>query len=174
MTTWAGPLCGWLIGLYGVSTILLVATAILFCMIRQPARRLALAEASLGNGRWVVADPILDAWVIDDGAAPRVIPVADGESRVARSVESRVGEALLFTTLMAPWNRTRGSLSRFTCEACHFEGAVDGRLELRPVALLDCRHLGIGGSDVVARGQLLSDAVLGALVAQHHQCGSLR
>jgi hypothetical protein len=88
----------------------------------------AVAEAALGNGRWVVADPLLDAWVIDDGAAPRVIPVADGESRVARSVESRVGEALLFTTLMAPWNRTRGSLSRFTCEACHFEGAVDGRV----------------------------------------------
>jgi hypothetical protein len=87
-----------------------------------------LAEASLGNGRWVVADPLLDAWVLDDGAAPRVVPVADGEAGVARSTESRVGEALLFTTLMAPWNRTRGPLSRFTCEACHFEGAVDGRV----------------------------------------------
>jgi hypothetical protein len=86
------------------------------------------AEASLGDGRWAVADSLLDAWVIDDGGAPRVIPVADDGARIARSSESRVGEALLFTTLMAPWNRTRGSLSRFTCEACHFEGAVDGRV----------------------------------------------
>ncbi len=28
---------------------------------------------------------------------------------------------------MAPWNRTEGRLSRFTCETCHFEGYVDGR-----------------------------------------------
>ena len=35
---------------------------------------------------------------------------------------------MFFTTAMAPWNRTRGSLSRFTCETGHFEGGVDGRV----------------------------------------------
>jgi beta-lactamase regulating signal transducer with metallopeptidase domain len=47
MTTWVGPLCTGLIGIYAVSSIVLVATAILFRLIRQPARRLAVAEASL-------------------------------------------------------------------------------------------------------------------------------
>jgi hypothetical protein len=85
-------------------------------------------EAPLAGGRTVVADPLLDAWVVDDGSGtPRLIPVPD-PGRRARSVESRVGEALFFTTAMAPWNRTRGSLSRFTCETCHFEGGVDGRV----------------------------------------------
>jgi len=39
----------------------------------------------------------------------------------------RLGEALVFTTLIAPWNRSDGPLSRFTCETCHFEGYGDGR-----------------------------------------------
>src|SRR5205814_5335212 len=39
----------------------------------------------------------------------------------------RIGEALFFTDLMAPANRSDGALSRFTCETCHFEGYVDGR-----------------------------------------------
>ncbi len=85
-------------------------------------------EAPLGDGRTVIADPLLDAWVVDDGIAPRVIAVEDRDASTARSVEARVGEALFFTTLMAPWNRTRASLSRFTCETCHFEGGVDGRV----------------------------------------------
>ncbi len=38
-----------------------------------------------------------------------------------------LGEALFFTTLMGPWNKSDGPLSRFTCETCHFEGYVDGR-----------------------------------------------
>jgi hypothetical protein len=84
-----------------------------------------VAEASLGDGRRILADPLLDAWIADDGGDARVVPV--DETR-PRSAESRLGEALFFTTLMAPWNRTRGSLSRFTCETCHFEGWVDGRV----------------------------------------------
>jgi hypothetical protein len=28
---------------------------------------------------------------------------------------------------MAPWNKSDGRLSRFTCETCHYEGYVDGR-----------------------------------------------
>jgi cytochrome c peroxidase len=50
----------------------------------------------------------------DPGAAPR-----------DRDVQ--LGEALFFTTRMAPWNKSDGELSRSTCETCHFEGTVDGR-----------------------------------------------
>ncbi|MFQ5902287.1 MAG: hypothetical protein ACE5JO_01210 [Candidatus Binatia bacterium] len=45
-----------------------------------------------------------------------------------RSRESRIGELLFFTTLMTPYNRSEGELSRFTCEACHYEGTIDGRV----------------------------------------------
>lgn len=38
-----------------------------------------------------------------------------------------LGEALLFTELMAPFQTSEGKASRFTCEACHFEGWGDGR-----------------------------------------------
>lgn len=44
------------------------------------------------------------------------------------SRESRIGELLFFTTLMTPHNRSEGELSRFTCEACHYEGTIDGRV----------------------------------------------
>jgi hypothetical protein len=87
----------------------------------------SVMEAPLGDGRTVLANPLLDAWVVDDGLQARVVPVVAADGRPSRSVEARVGEALFFTTLMAPWNRTKGSLSRFTCETCHFEGYVDGR-----------------------------------------------
>ncbi|MFT3772810.1 MAG: hypothetical protein QM820_46070 [Minicystis sp.] len=71
------------------------------------------------------ADPLLDAWFrVDPEPAP--VPVPDA-SPSPRSPASRVGEALFFTNLMAPWNRTEGRLSRFTCETCHFEGYTDGR-----------------------------------------------
>jgi mono/diheme cytochrome c family protein len=43
-------------------------------------------------------------------------------------VASRIGELLFFTTLMSPWNSSDGKLSRFTCETCHHEGYVDGRV----------------------------------------------
>jgi hypothetical protein len=52
------------------------------------------------------------------------VPDAGGPPRTE---EDRLGEALFFTTLMAPWDRSDGRLSRFTCETCHFEGYVDGR-----------------------------------------------
>jgi hypothetical protein len=41
---------------------------------------------------------------------------------------TRLGEILFFTDLMTPNNSSRGELSRFTCEACHFEGRFDGRV----------------------------------------------
>lgn len=71
-----------------------------------------------------MADPLLDAWVLVAGGAPRVVPVPN---EAPRPVASRLGEALFFTSLMAPRNTSAGSLSRFTCETCHFEGYVDGR-----------------------------------------------
>ena len=84
------------------------------------------AAALAADGTWLAANPLLDAWVIADTGAPRVVPVAS--PRPARAVASRIGEALFFTTLMAPWNGTEGKASRFTCETCHFEGYVDGRV----------------------------------------------
>ena len=57
-----------------------------------------------------------------------VVPAAGAAGAPPRSVESRVGEALFFTTLMAPWNTSDGKRSRFTCETCHFEAYGDGRV----------------------------------------------
>jgi hypothetical protein len=80
----------------------------------------------LDDGSLVIANPLLDAWV---RVAPAGVSIVHAEDVAAdqRSVDSRLGEALFFTTLMAPWNKSDGRLSRFTCETCHFEGYVDGR-----------------------------------------------
>ncbi len=85
----------------------------------------AMIEAA-GDGSWLIADPLIDSWVRVTSSDTVVMPVEDDLSR-QRTVDSRLGEALFFTTLMAPWNRSDGRLSRFTCETCHFEGYVDGR-----------------------------------------------
>jgi hypothetical protein len=85
----------------------------------------AMIEAS-GDGSWLIADPLIDSWVRVTSSDSVVVPVEDDLSR-QRTADSRLGEALFFTTLMAPWNRPDGRLSRFTCETCHFEGYVDGR-----------------------------------------------
>lgn len=77
------------------------------------------------DGALAAADPLLDAWIIARGGAPRIVAAA-GTSR-ERPALSRLGEALFFTTMMAPWNTAEGKLSRFTCETCHHEGYVDGR-----------------------------------------------
>ena len=80
----------------------------------------------LPDGSFVVANPLLDAWLRVAPERVDIVQVHDIQSE-ARSLDSRLGEALFFTTLMAPWNRSDGRLSRFTCETCHFEGYVDGR-----------------------------------------------
>jgi hypothetical protein len=94
------------------------------------------AVERLGDGSLVFANPLLDAWVRvppapPDGSAQgdggQVVVHVDDPASSARSAESRLGEALFFTTLLAPWDRSDGRLSRFTCETCHFEGYVDGR-----------------------------------------------
>jgi hypothetical protein len=93
------------------------------------------AMATLGDRR-VYANPLLDAWIDVRPLETRVIPIRgdaaapSNEPRAAKSVEngnSKLGEALLFTYLMAPSNMAEGALSRFTCETCHFEGTFDGR-----------------------------------------------
>ncbi|MEZ4374183.1 MAG: hypothetical protein R3B07_25405 [Polyangiaceae bacterium] len=76
---------------------------------------------------WFAANSLLDAWVaLDEGRSPnyRREPPPTGR----RSASVRLGEALFFTTLMAPHNQSTGKLSRFTCETCHFEGYGDGRV----------------------------------------------
>jgi hypothetical protein len=78
------------------------------------------------DGSLVLANPLLDAWVRVGDAALDVVHVEDGVSS-ARGEASRLGEGLFFTTLIAPWDKSEGRLSRFTCETCHFEGYADGR-----------------------------------------------
>jgi len=80
----------------------------------------------LPDGSFAVANPLLDAWLRVGPERVDVVPVDDAPS-AKRSADSRLGEALFFTTLMAPWDKSEGRLSRFTCETCHFEGYVDGR-----------------------------------------------
>ncbi len=80
----------------------------------------------LADGTFVIANPLLDAWVRKSARDNTVVVVTDPAS-ASRSTDSRLGEALFFTTLMAPWDSSEGRLSRFTCETCHFEGYVDGR-----------------------------------------------
>jgi hypothetical protein len=87
------------------------------------------AVAVLGGGALAFANPLLDAWVVaNPGAPPAVVPVAPAvPARGRLDAAGRLGEALFFTTLMAPFNGADGPLSRFTCETCHYEGYVDGR-----------------------------------------------
>lgn len=86
----------------------------------------AIARDSHDN--LVIANPLLDEWIQFysehiAGLSEHVASPGDDK----RTVASRLGEHLIFTTLIAPWNRSNGPLSRFTCETCHFEGYVDGR-----------------------------------------------
>ena len=79
-----------------------------------------------------LANPLLDAWLLRPAAGERekpgeLLPVTAEQAPLA-TTEERLGEALFFTTLMAPGNSSEGSHSRFSCETCHFEGYVDGRV----------------------------------------------
>jgi len=86
------------------------------------ARRIPPGTTSVA-GR-VAANPLLDAWVVREGGETRLRLLP---AHTPRSAESRIGELLFFTTMMAPWNSSEGKHSRFTCETCHHEGGVDGR-----------------------------------------------
>lgn len=76
------------------------------------------------DGRAAYASPLFDAWVRLDSFGAHAVRV-DAERRP--SPAARLGEALFFTELLAPDNRSDGTHSRFSCETCHFEGGVDGR-----------------------------------------------
>jgi hypothetical protein len=76
------------------------------------------------DGSVAYASPLFDAWVRLDRASSHLVRV-DPERRPELDV--RLGEALFFSDLMAPENPSTGSHSRFSCETCHWEGAVDGR-----------------------------------------------
>lgn len=73
----------------------------------------------------LAADPLLDrVYRIRPDHDTAETVWSDGTDAPPRR---RLGEALFYTTLLTPGNRTVGELSRFTCEACHFEGGIDGR-----------------------------------------------
>lgn len=84
------------------------------------------ADVVRAGARLLCANPLFDAWV-DLSSAPRRVP-ARPERPGDPSAEERLGEALFFTTLMAPDATSEGKRSRFTCETCHFEGGTDGRV----------------------------------------------
>jgi len=77
------------------------------------------------DGTVSYASPLFDGWVRLDRAGSHLVRV-DPERRP--SLDVRLGEALFFTELMAPENTSAGTHSSFTCETCHFEGGVDGRV----------------------------------------------
>ena len=90
------------------------------------------AALRLPSGEIALADPLLDAWLLRPAAGERrepaeIVPVTSERAPLA-STEERLGEVLFFTTLMAPHNTSEGAHSRFSCETCHFEGYVDGRV----------------------------------------------
>ena len=80
----------------------------------------------LEEDRLAGVSPLLDRVFMlsaQNGVTTQPEPMKD-----TRSTLSRLGEMLTFTTLLTPENKTDGGFSRFTCEACHFEGGVDGRV----------------------------------------------
>jgi hypothetical protein len=84
-----------------------------------------VASFAFAGARVVCANPLIDAWGALEAERSTSVPVAN--ETAVRARDERVGEAMIFTTEMAPFNSSAGALSRFTCEACHFEGTIDGR-----------------------------------------------
>ncbi len=79
----------------------------------------------LDDGSLLAANSLLDQLLVwrPDSLVQRPLDHPDD-----RDFEERLGEALVFTTAMAPANDATGFHSRFTCETCHFEGRGDGRV----------------------------------------------
>ena len=93
------------------------------------------SDAAFAGSAVLCANPLLDAWVELNRAAPAHAEPPSAIVHPARAIEAsapspteRLGEALFFTTLMAPDATSDGRRSRFTCETCHFEGWTDGRV----------------------------------------------
>jgi hypothetical protein len=93
------------------------------------------------GGTTYAASPLLDAWVTLKDGATRPAFKSEGPRSPEADQRLRIGEALAFTTLMAPHASSEGRASRFTCETCHFEGGVDARVH----------HTGRGSVHVVTR-----------------------
>ena len=82
-----------------------------------------------GGRRMLCANPLLDAWVTStSGSDGPGVHAVQRAGPTGPSPTERLGEALFFTTLMAPDATSAGRRSRFTCETCHFEGGTDGRV----------------------------------------------
>lgn len=81
------------------------------------------SAAFSADGPSVIANPLLDAWVVSKGDETSARAVSPEPT----DVRARLGEALFFTELMAKIPRSDAAFSRFSCETCHFEGGVDGR-----------------------------------------------
>lgn len=90
---------------------------------RVPA---GLSGFAMRGAEMLAADPLLDQWVHLDAERRATLVAIDAEDTRTEAV--RLGEALVFTTLMAPQATSEERGSRFTCETCHFEGTVDGRV----------------------------------------------
>lgn len=77
-----------------------------------------------------LANPLTDRVEIRDPMQESPVAVLKPDPTQSRlaTAESRLGEALFFTTLLTPDNSSEGQLSRFTCEGCHWEGTIDGRV----------------------------------------------
>ena len=83
----------------------------------------------VGGRQLAVVSPIADAvaFIDLDTGARRLVPIVDPQSPRADDL-ARLGEVLVFSTALAPEQRSDGPLSRFTCEACHTDGGIDGRV----------------------------------------------
>jgi len=88
------------------------------------------AVTSNQKGRFLVfTSPLLDHMAKLDLNTGKMLMVMTPVSPQAskRPIPNHLGEILFFTDLMSSNNSSHGELSRFTCEACHFEGEIDGR-----------------------------------------------
>jgi hypothetical protein len=93
---------------------------------RRPGLPGTSAAVALADQSLLAANPLLDGW-LRLGPDNRVQLIGVDDPHDTRNFEERLGEALVFTTAMAPWNAADAQRSRFTCETCHFEGRGDGR-----------------------------------------------
>lgn len=96
----------------------------------QPVAAGSRAFVKTAEGGFVVANPLLDAFVVlnANGTTKKLVRVPEPQEDSDARRTLRLGEALFFTSLMAPNNVTEDAHSRFTCETCHFEGYIDGRI----------------------------------------------
>lgn len=79
----------------------------------------------------VYVSPLMDRAVKLNPGTGKVLAELTFESAVGsrnRFMPLHLGELLFYTDLMSPNNSSADELSRFTCEACHFEGRIDGRI----------------------------------------------